>query len=205
MNIYTTIPMLKKLWFNKAIRRWKWYTYFEYFVIIWIAFIWVMIYLDTSIFLITKIILIIITAKLWFLIISKYEDLSFFQSMRLVYSYYLAPKLYMNLTNWLQYNQKEIEVDMQWEEMLRNPERKVIVWWQIKTVKKIKKIDEIKKTSTTEKIVKIENDKQKIEIIEEKEKKKINEENKIKTINNSSENNSSEIKQTKTIKRIRRL
>ena len=138
MNTNSRIQMLRKLWFSKAVRRWKWYTYFEYAVLVWIVITWVLTYLDTSIVLTTKVVLIMITAKLWFLITTKYEDLSFFQSMRLVYSYYLSPKLYLNLWTWFQYKQKEIEVDMQWEDLLRNPDRKVVIWWQA-NIEKIKK------------------------------------------------------------------
>lgn len=205
MNTNSRIQMLRKLWFNKAVRRWKWYTYFEYVVLVWIVITWVLTYLDTSIVLTTKVILIMITAKLWFLITTKYEDLSFFQSMRLVYSYYFSPKLYLNLWKWFQYNQKEIEVDMQWEELLRNPDRKVVIWWQV-NLEKIKRVEETKAAQKQERVIKISNEKQKVEILDETvlKDKQVNTtiNNKVETVKKQEE---VKTQNTQQVKRIRRL
>lgn len=168
MNSSKQIRVLQNLHYSKFIRHWRGYTFFSWFVFLLQIFLIFLTYTDTSLLLTTKIVLIIIQVQLAIMVLTKYEDLNFFQSIRLTYWYYMSPKKYQTaMTNDEDWNENLENLITFWNEIreLEIENRKVVFdeW--------IKKIEKVESNDWLSKIKKITDERIAIEIWKEKIKK----------------------------------
>jgi len=188
MEYRSIVRIPQSLIFNKTLRIKDWYTY-PTFAILWLMWFFAFqTYLDTSLLLMTKIILITLEIKIWVFLLTTYEDLSFFKSLVLVYRYYFAPKLYLEENQNLKWIENIVIVkeDIERKKILSNPSRKVLTEKEKNKIKKIKTIEETEIVKrNNDQVIKIKNLDNKInwkeikEINDSQENKIIKEEKKV--------------------------
>ena len=132
MNVNTRIRMLKTLRYTKLIRiRWG-YTYATFIIMLLTWFFVFNTYLDTSLLLPTKVVLILIQLQIWILLLTKFDWLNLMETLRLVYWFILAPKLYIRNEYKNEYYKYEpINVRLTSQEDIEDMKnmRKVIMKW----------------------------------------------------------------------------